>query len=156
MSKISFFGLWLIAYFLFMFYTIDLSVTSILGKDNEDAVEIAGRNAISQSVNRGDLRVHEKITIDTDVAEAVFLKSYAKNVGYNDRNTVRKIDIQDVSSDPPMLAVEVATSTESYTKHYFNNWGQYLDEQKDYTNNRQIIIYEDKSTKKLPRGGVSN
>ncbi|MEX3623653.1 DUF5411 family protein [Viridibacillus arvi] len=156
MSKISFFGLWMIGYFLFMFYTIDVSLTSILEKDNEDAVEVAGRNAISQSINRGYLRVKEEMTIDPKVAEAVFLKSYAKNVGYNQADTVRKIDIQDISSNPPMLAVEVTTATASYTKNYLTIWDEYLNEQKDYTNSRQIIIYEAKSTTKPPKGGVSN
>lgn len=155
MSKISFFGLWMIGYFLFMFYTIDLSVASMLGTDNEVAVEIAGRNAISQSVNRGYLRVQEEMTIDPEVAEAVFLKSYAKNVGYNEKSTIRKVDILNISSDPPMLAVEVTTSTDAYTKKYLTNWDEYLNEQKNYTNNRQIIIYEAKETTKPPLGGVT-
>ena len=156
MSKVSFFGLWMIGYFLFMFYTVDISISSMIGTDNEDAVEVAGRNAISQSINRGYLRVKEEITIDTDVAEAVFLKSYARNVGYNESSTIRKVDIQDVSSNPPMLAVEVTTSTDSYTKDYLTNWDEYLNEQKNYTNNRQIIIYEAKATTKPPLGGVTN
>lgn len=156
MSKISFFGLWMIGYFLFMFYTIDVSVSTMIGTDNEDAVEIAGRNAISQSVNRGFLRVQEEMTIDTEVAEAIFLKSYAKNVGYNESGTIRKVDIIDVSSNPPMLAVEVTTSTNSYTKQYLTIWDEYLNEQKSYTNNRQIIIYEAKETTKPPKGGVTD
>lgn len=156
MSKISFFGLWMIGYFLFMFYTIDVSISTMLGVDNEDAVEIAGRNAISQSINRGSLRVKEELTIDTEVAEAVFLKSYAKNVGYNEKGTIRKVDVMAVSSDPPMIAVEVTTSTHSYTKQYLTNWDEYLNEQKSYTNNRQIIIYEAKHTTKPKQGGVTD
>lgn len=156
MNKILFFGLWMVGYFLFMFYTIDVSVSTMLGTDNEDAVEIAGRNAISQSVNRGYLRVKEEMTIDPEVAEAIFLKNYAKNVGYNESGTIRKVDIMNISSEPPMLAVEVTTSTDSYTKKYLTIWDEYLNEQKSYTNNRQIIIYEAKETNKPPKGGVTD
>lgn len=155
MSKVSFFGLALIGYFLLMFYSIDISNTLITANDNEDAVEIATRTAVSQSINRGHLRVHEEMTLDPEVAEATFLRSYAKNVGYNDVNTLREVEIYDVSSDPPMLAVDVTTGTKGLTKNYLTNWDAYLDNQNNFTNERHIVIYEAKSTIKPPQGGVT-
>lgn len=155
MSKVTFFGLMMIGYFLLMFYSIDIGNTLVTANDNDDAVEIATRTAVSQSVNRGYLRVHEEMTIDPEVAEATFLRSYAKNVGHNDANTLRKLDIYDVSSNPPMLAVDVTTATNGLTKNYLTNWDAYLDDQNNYTNERHIVIYEAKSTERPPIGGVT-
>ncbi|WP_121616785.1 DUF5411 family protein [Virgibacillus halodenitrificans] len=155
MSKVTFFGLMMIGYFLLMFYSIDIGNTIITANDNDDAVEIATRTAVSQSINRGHLRVHEEMTLDPEVTEATFLRSYAKNVGHNDVNTMREVEIYDVSSNPPMLAVDVTTGTNGLTKNYLTNWDAYLDDQKNYTNERHIVIYEAKSTTEPPQGGVT-
>lgn len=138
-----------------MYYTIDIGVVYTTSQDNDDAIEVASRAAISQSVNRGELRVTERMTIDADVAEATFVKNYARNVAYNNPSTIRKLDIHDISTDPPMLAVEVTTATDGYAKNYLRNWDEYLDNQKNYTNKRHIVIYEAKSTTIPPEGGVN-
>jgi Flp pilus assembly protein TadG len=155
MSKVTFFGLMMIGYFLFLFYTIDVGNTLVTSNDNDDAVEMATRTAVSQSINRGHLRVYEEMTLDPEVAEAAFLRSYAKNVGHNDVNTLRKVEIYGVSENPPMLAVDVTTATNGLTKNYLTNWNEYVDDQNNYTNERHIVIYEAKSTTKPPQGGVS-
>lgn len=156
MNKVLFFGLWLLCYFMFMFYTLDLGIMNSTATDSEDAVEIAARAAISQSINRGELRVKERMTIDPEVAEATFIKNYARNASYNDPNTLRKVDIYEISSEPPMLAVEVTTSTNSYMKDYLKNWGGTSEETslKNYSNQRHVVIYEAKSITTPPEGGV--
>jgi Flp pilus assembly protein TadG len=154
MNKVLFFGLWFISYFLFMFYALDVGIMNITSTDNDDAVEMAARTAISQSINRGELRVRERLTIDPDVAQATFLKSYAKNASYNHPNTLRKIDFYNISSEPPMIAVEVTTATDSYVKNYFKQVEGPQSGQKNFSNKRHVVIYEAKSTNIPPEGGV--
>ncbi len=137
-----------------MFYTLDVGIMHSTSTDNDDAVEIAARTAISQSINRGELRVKERMTIDPDVAEATFVKNYARNASYNHPDTLRKLDIYEISSEPPMLAVEVTTSTGSYAKRYLKNWDDSQTSFKNYSNKRHVVIYEAKNINTPPEGGV--
>ena len=137
-----------------MFYTLDVGIMHSTSTDNDDAVEIAARSAIAQSINRGELRVKERMIIDPDVAEATFVKNYARNASYNHPDTIRKLDIYEISSDPPMLAVEVTTSTNSYAKKYFKNWDSTITNFDNLSNKRHVVIYEAKSIKTPPKEGV--
>ena len=154
MNKVLFFGLWFLSYFLFLFYTLDVGIMHTTSTDNDDAAEIAARTAISQSINRGELRVRERMTIDPDVAEAAFVKNYARNASYNHPDTLRKVDIHEISSEPPMLAVEVTTATNSYAKRYLKYWDSSQTSLKNFSNKRHVVIYEAKNINIPPQGGV--
>lgn len=146
-----------IIFFMFLFYIVDIAQIRILDDDNRDSLDVASRTAISQSVNRGTLRVEEKITIDPAVAKESLVRSYSKNISFDEKIGARGLYIKKIQSDPAMVAVEARSETESYYKHYmYNRANAYTDQKKIKVNEKNIVIYEAKSIDIPPKGGVTN
>lgn len=142
--------------FLLIFFAFDTSVIRTVNTDNEDALERATRTAISQGVNRGTLRVKERFTVDPDVVEESLVKNYAKSIGFNEQSTKRKVNVHTVNIDPPLVATEAVTGSNSLTKNYFTNWNEFKDSQDVLTKEKRVLIYEAKSPSVPPEGGVTD
>lgn len=141
---------------LFLFFTVDLTTMRITDEENSDAVYLASRSAISLGVNRGTLRVEERLTINPAITEEAFVRHYAKNIGLNPRTTVRNLHVHAISSEPPMLAVEAGTYSYSFFKRYLSNWGEYQNDNALPVIQRNVVIYEAKSPNEPVKGGVNN
>lgn len=144
--------LWLLASFLFLFWIVDITILRNINDENNDALSISSRTAISQSVNRGYLRVKERLTINPTIAEESFIRNYSSNIGFNETDTKRKISIHKITSDPAMIAVEGVTSTSSYFKNYLKD--EFPKHKNNITKDKNIVIYEAKRTTTPPKGGV--
>ncbi|MFL0364654.1 MULTISPECIES: hypothetical protein [Pseudobacillus] len=149
-------GLGSIIFFWCLFYVTDISQIRIMDDDNRDSLDVASRTAISQSVNRGTLRVEERITIDPDVAEEALVRSYANNISFDGKMGDRGLYIKKIQADPALIAVEARSETESYYKHYLNNRNKdnFPNDTKIDVGEKNIVIYEAKSIETPPKGGV--
>ncbi|AJI08960.1 MULTISPECIES: hypothetical protein [Bacillus cereus group] len=158
MSNISGLGLGLLIVMLLVFFQIDLASVNTIHQENRESVDIASVDAISLAVNRGDLRVKERMTIDEDVAKASFAKSFSKNTSFNIPNSKRRLEIHngEFGNSTPLLSVGVRSLQGSYTKNYFQNWGEYKDDNYIRTSDKQITIIEAKDLRTPPVGGVYN
>lgn len=158
MDSIIRIGLGSILFFMFLFYSVDMALIRVIDDDNRDALDIASRTAISESVNRGTLRVEERITIDPSVAKEALVRTYAKNISMNDSSSGRLLNIKSIQEEPAMIAVEAKSKTNSFYKHYLNNrWSEEFKNSKTIVaNERNIVIYEAKSLTIPPKGGVTN
>ncbi len=115
--------------------------------DNETTVKNIARNAMTEAVNQGNLRVNEEITINEEVAVEAAVRMYAASSDFSKGD--RYLNIAEVSSNPPMLAidsyVEIMTPLKSVVNR-FSSKNEIL--KPNITRSREVIIYEAKSTAK--------
>lgn len=108
--------------------------------DNTTTSTAANRNAITQSINWGNARVNEEITINEDVAKEAVLRQYARDSNFADGD--RYINIHNISGTPPMIAVDAYT----VVKTPYSNL--YSDVPDNITRSRDVVIYEAKDEEK--------
>lgn len=109
--------------------------------NNDTTSQNAARNAMTQAINKGAVRVTEEITINTDIAEEAFLRQYAETSNFEDGEKI--LNIKGISSKPAMMAIE----TYNVTDHIpgFSLFGNNQDVK---SRQMDIVIYEAKKTTK--------
>lgn len=142
-------GLGIFIVFMMVFFTVDIAAMRVFDEENRDAIELSSHAAMSMSVNKGTLRVKERLTINTSIAEKVYKEKYMDNMTFDNPTAVRALQMVDSNSEPPMLAVESTITTNSFFKNFLSN--DYSNKTM-YTREKNIVIYEAKDTEK-PRGG---
>ncbi|MCM3405513.1 DUF5411 family protein [Cytobacillus oceanisediminis] len=138
MKAYGWIGFTLLLFVFLTIFTMSFQEVSIADSDNETSVENASRNAMTVAVNLGNARVNEEVTINEDIAVESVVRQYADSADFY--NGDRYLNVYQVSSNPPMLAVESYTQLESPFLGITNPSGQNDVE----TRSREIIIYEAK------------
>lgn len=104
-------GVTLFAIIMIIFY-MAYNEASFVAKDNQVSLDSATRNAINESINMGNLRVNEEVTIDPEIAKEALIRKYAQSINYRDGD--RFLNVYHVSNQP-ILATDAYTSLEGST-----------------------------------------
>lgn len=133
MSKIVFSGILVFLLIFFITFYTAYNQATFVAKDNEVALDNATRNALSDSINVGHLRVNEEVTIDPQMAKESLIRNYAQSVNYQEGD--RFLNIYYIS-EQPILAVDAYTSLEGTTN--------FTSEQETISRSRNVYIIEAK------------
>jgi Family of unknown function (DUF5411) len=131
----------LIGLFLFIIVVFSFNYIWAADANNDTVVQNAARNAMTQAINKGSVRVTEEITINEKMAEEAFLRQYAETANFNDGTRV--LNVVDISSKPAMLAVESYNVIEGLPIFKWLN-----QEKTAKTREVDVLIYEAKKTNK--------
>lgn len=128
---------------LFLFLILAISLTFIWSADanNDVVVQNAARNAMTQAINKGTVRVDEEITINEEIAKEAFVRQYAE--ASNFQAGTRVLNIVDISSKPAMIAVEGYNVIEGLP--IFKRFNK---EKTANTREVDVVIFEAKETSK--------
>lgn len=88
----------------FLLIMITFSYTWSGDADNDTTTQNAARNAMTQAINKGSVRVTEEVTINPRIAEEAFLRQYAETSNFDEGEKV--LNIKSISSKPAMISVE--------------------------------------------------
>ncbi|MGG1021173.1 DUF5411 family protein [Bacillus paralicheniformis] len=146
MSKMAFSGFLLLVFIFFIVYTASFEYVKIGDNDNETSIQNSARNAMTQSINWGNARVNEEITINEEVATEAVLREYANSSSFNDGN--RYVNIFKVSGKPPMLAVESYSNIKTPFNDMANVYNKQNNSNETITRSREVVIYEAKKLEK--------
>lgn len=124
------------AIFIITFY-MAYNEATFVAQDNELALDNGTRNALSESVNIGNLRVNEEVTIDPQIAKEALIRNYAESVNYHDGD--RFLNVYYLS-EQPIIAADAYTSLEGSTN--------FTKEEETISRSRNVYIIE---SRKLTR-----
>lgn len=77
-----------------------------MDNDNEQSLETSTRNAVTNSVNLGILRINEKVNLNEDAQEEILLRQYANSVGFYRGDRTLNIYRFNVGGGSPLMATE--------------------------------------------------
>lgn len=63
-------------------WVVSYEKVSLMDNDNEQSLETSTRNAVTNSVNLGILRINEKVNLNQNAQEEILLRQYANSVGF--------------------------------------------------------------------------
>ncbi|MED3677048.1 MULTISPECIES: DUF5411 family protein [Bacillati] len=146
MSKMVIGGFLLFVLLFFVVWITSFEYITIGDNDNETSSQSSARNAMTKSINWGNARVNEEITINEKVAEEAVLREYANSTSFKEGN--RMLNIYQVSGKPPLLAVESYSTIETPFVDMANKYTKKNKTNKTITRSREVIIYEAKGIEK--------
>ncbi|HWO75024.1 MAG TPA: DUF5411 family protein [Bacillus sp. (in: firmicutes)] len=125
----------IILFSIFAFFLVDLGYASFMSDDVDSSLENAGRASMQKSVNRGHLRVHEEMSIDSAKFIENFKEQYKDNqsVGNAEEGTL----FYTYQEAPPMVALETSVESDSFFEKVMKKG----DEKMKYFR-KEIFIYE--------------
>ncbi|MEK4649631.1 hypothetical protein MKY22_17120 [Exiguobacterium sp. FSL W8-0210] len=149
MSKMIWFGLAVSIFTMCFAFQIDTTVLNASMIDNRDAVKQASEASIQRAINKGTLRVSERIEIDQSVFNKEYEDFYKSNNDFNYEGSTRNFKVVKFNTSPAMVAVEgEVTNKSTFMKTT-------KDEDEDVSLVfKNIVIYESKSKIKMPGGNV--
>lgn len=127
-------------------FTLSFERLQVIDSDNSTSVQNATRNAMTQSVNLGATRVNEEVSINREVAIEAVVRQYADS--YDFAQGERYLNVYDVSSSPPMIAVEAYTLQDSPFRILTNKYKNENKPTDDVTRSREVQIIEAKDINK--------
>ena len=147
MPKIPIFAALLIFSFLLVVFTFSYNYISVSDSDNDTTLKNVARNAMTEAVNYGNLRVNEELTINEEVAVEAAVRLYAASSDFEDGG--RYLNVAAVSSNPPMIALDSYTEINTPMKNTLNKIRNKTKAiEPNVTRSREVIIYEAKSRTK--------
>lgn len=146
MSKMAIGGFLLFVLLFFVVWITSFEYLTIGDNDNETSSQNSARNAMTKSVNWGNARVNEEITINERVAEEAVLREYANSTSFKEGN--RMLNIYQVSGKPPLLAVESYSNISTPFIDMANKYTGKKDSNETVTRSREVVIYEAKDIEK--------
>ncbi len=146
MSKLVMGAFFIVMLLFFTVFTTSFQYLIVADSDNETSAENATRNAMTQSINWGNARVNEEITINQDIAVEAVLRQYADSSDFFDGD--RFVNIYRTSSNPPMIAVESYSTIGTPFQNMANSFNKENNSSKTVTRSREIVIYEAKELTK--------
>ncbi len=129
---------------LYIAWTYSFEYAAVADSDNQTSVVNSSRNAMTEAVNLGSARVNEELTINEEIAVESVLREYSSASDFYDGS--RYLNVYQVSSDPPMIAVESYLSIGTPIKPMLNRHTKKTDVSETIGRSREIIIYEAKET----------
>lgn len=127
---------------LFAVFAFSFEYITVADNDNEVSIENSARNAMTQAINLGNARVMEELTINEDIAVEAVLRHYADSSDFYDSD--RYVNVYEVNSNPPLLAVESFASVHTPIQEMLNNFSGENTDSETVTRSREVIIYEAK------------
>ncbi|GIN41423.1 DUF5411 family protein [Heyndrickxia oleronia] len=121
---------------LFTFLIVDLGYQTFVTDDVGKSLENSIKGGMQQSINKGELRVSEKMTIDSERFKGFYRQLYTNNQSV--KNAEETTVYYAKSEFPPMIALRTTGGTESF----FNKM---MGESSNVTSNKkEIVIIEKK------------
>lgn len=87
-------------------WVVSYEKVSLMDNDNEQSLETSTRNAVTNSVNLGILRINEKVNLNEDAQEEILLRQYANSVGFYRGDRTLNIYRFNVGGGSPLMATE--------------------------------------------------
>lgn len=87
-------------------WVVSYEKVSLMDNDNEQSLETSTRNAVTNSVNLGILRINEKVNLNQDAQEEILLRQYANSVGFYRGDRTLNIYRFNVGGGSPLMATE--------------------------------------------------
>lgn len=87
-------------------WVVSYEKVSLMDNDNEQSLETSTRNAVTNSVNLGILRIDEKVNLNGDAQEEILLRQYANSVGFYRGDRTLNIYRFNVGGGSPLMATE--------------------------------------------------
>lgn len=132
---------WIVSGFLFALLSVTFAQLLTSEVDNNVALEVAGRNTMYASINKGATRVEREISINPEVAKEAFVRFYAENTNFYD--VEKTLYIHKINSKPPLIAVESYSQTEGFFKRYTNLRKNQTEDATVLTQDLKLFIWED-------------
>ncbi|MCM3240666.1 DUF5411 family protein [Heyndrickxia oleronia] len=121
---------------LFTFLIVDFGYQTFVTDDVGKSLENSIKGGMQQSINKGELRVSEQMTIDSERFKGFYKQLYTNNQSV--RNAEETTVYYAKSEFPPMIALRTIGGTESFFK-------KMMGESSNVTSNKkEIVIIEKK------------
>lgn len=134
MSKVILGGAVTFLAIVFITFYMAYNEASFVAKDNQASLDNATRNAINESINMGNLRVNEVVTIDPEIAKEALVRRYAQSINYRDGD--RFLNVYHVT-EQPIIATDSYTSLEGSTN--------FSKKEETISRSRNVYIIESRS-----------